>query len=72
MTQTQKSLLHELLARLNHRRSQRGRDPITAKALPKRPKSLHEYYLVDTYQVRRHFRRRPVWNTAAIVTGGGK
>lgn len=59
MTSIQKSLLQEVLAKFNYRRARRGRSRLGYRALPPTPDDLPSYYLVDTYRVRRHWRRRP-------------
>lgn len=60
LTATQKELLQEVLAKLNFRRARKGRGRVVEQQLPPCPHPLDRVYLVDTYQVRRHWRRRPV------------
>jgi hypothetical protein len=59
MTSIQKSLLQEVLAKLNHRRARRGRSRLGYGSLPPLPPEPTRYYLVDSYRVRRHWRRLP-------------
>ena len=60
MTDEQKALLQDVLARLNARRRKRRRPALSEQALPRVPREFPDYYIVDTFQVRRHWRRRPV------------
>ena len=59
MTQVQKNLLQEVLAKFNYRRARRGRSRLGYASLPPQPDDVSKYYLVDTYRVRRHWRRLP-------------
>jgi hypothetical protein len=62
----QRAILRELLDRLNWRRVRLNKPPVTAAALPPTPTDFRNYYLVDSYNVRRHWRRRPYyWAVAA-------
>jgi hypothetical protein len=60
ITPAQRVILKELLERLNARRSSRNLQPVGLNALPPVPRDPMGYYLVDTYRVRRHWRRRPL------------
>ena len=65
MTQSQKSLIQEILMRFNDRRRLKRRPTLRAGSLPPVPgPRVTDFYLVDTYQVRRHWRRRPSLNLA--------
>lgn len=64
MTKTQKMMIQEILAKFNDRRRLRKRPAVRLGALPTIPRDPFAYYLVDTYRVRRHWRRRPTFNPA--------
>ena len=61
MTARHRYLLQEVLARVNARRQQKGRDPIGLALLPRLVSGtdVGDLYCVDTFTVRRHWRRRP-------------
>ncbi len=62
MTAYQKTQLQEVLARVNARREKKGREPIGLALLPRllAGTDVGDLYVVDTYSVKRHWRRRPV------------
>jgi hypothetical protein len=61
MTARHRYLLQEVLARVNARRETKGRSPIGLALLPRliAGADLGDLYCVDTYSVKRHWRRRP-------------
>jgi hypothetical protein len=60
LTKRQRKIVAELLTRMNQRRAEKNYKPVGLSQLPSLPGNPANYYLCDTYQVRRHWRRRPV------------
>lgn len=58
--------IRELLVRMNHRRRQRNRKPVSFGMLPPLGDDPSKHYLVDTYTVRRHWRRRPSYTSQLL------
>jgi hypothetical protein len=59
LNKREREIVAELLNRMNARRRAKHYKPVAINQLPELRGDPARYYLVDTFQVRRHWRRRP-------------